>query len=284
LEINNLTAYITSIDANSTNNNTNIGFLAGATGTSTGEIGEVIFDVSGTGDIWRAYSGGSVSNGTYTVGTLEAHIDHSGNATFATSVTCPSCFGSAFNGNTRGTNTVFASDSDDGGSGSITGVAQFRNADETTASGTETAGSVLIRPGGSFSTSGVHGIIWYAEEFSKGATVTQYNLQCISSTMTVADCGASPTTVIGVAATTTTPVQVVTSGEMFVNASAAVTVGHTVCAGATAGKVTDSGGLAACTLGTEVGIVIDISQVYNGPSGATITATSTLPLVHMKVD
>jgi len=87
VETGNLTSYITVLDANSTNNNTNIGFLAGATGSSTGEIGEVVFDVSGTGDIVRWYSGGSVSNGVYTPGTLEAHLSATGLMTLVGGVT-----------------------------------------------------------------------------------------------------------------------------------------------------------------------------------------------------
>ena len=74
VETGNLTSYITVINTNSSNSNTSIGQLVGAVGTSTGGIGQVVFDVSGTGDIARWYSGGSVSNGTYTVGTLEMDL------------------------------------------------------------------------------------------------------------------------------------------------------------------------------------------------------------------
>lgn len=160
----------------------------------------------------------------------------------------------------------------------------FRGADETSATGTGTAASVVFRGGASTATTGVHGLTWFAEPYFKGTTVTLWNLQCESASMTVADCGASPTTVIGIASNATTPIFVVAYGTSPVNASAAVTLGHTVCAGTTAGQVTDSGGLTACTLGTEVGVVMAVAGTYNLPTGGTVTLSTTLPLVHMKVD
>ena len=78
VETGNLTSPITFKNTNSTNNQTSIGLLVGAAGTSTGGIGEVVFDVSGTGDIERWYSGGSVSNGVYTIGTLEGNLSATG--------------------------------------------------------------------------------------------------------------------------------------------------------------------------------------------------------------
>ncbi len=82
VETGNLTAPISITDANSTNNNTNIGLLAGVTGTSTGGIGALIYDVSGTGDIFRAYTGGSVAAGVYTVGTKQFAITSAGTGLF----------------------------------------------------------------------------------------------------------------------------------------------------------------------------------------------------------
>jgi len=87
VETANLTSYISITDANSTNNDTNVGLMAGVTGSSTGGIGELVYDVSGTGDIQRWYSGGSVSNGTYTAGTLEGHLSAAGNFTAAGTLT-----------------------------------------------------------------------------------------------------------------------------------------------------------------------------------------------------
>lgn len=95
-------------------------------------------------------------------------------------------------------------------------------------------------------------------KFLKGATVTLYNLLCSSGVdMTVTDCGANPQNWLGVALTTTSSVSVAFEGLTLVNSSNATTIGHTVCAGATAGKVTDSGGITACVLGTQVGIVVE---------------------------
>ncbi len=81
VETSNLTSAFNITNANSTNNNTSVGLMGGATGTSTGGIGALIYDVSGTGDIQRWYTGGSVSNGTYTTGTLEMNISNAGNLT-----------------------------------------------------------------------------------------------------------------------------------------------------------------------------------------------------------
>jgi hypothetical protein len=115
VETGNLTSGYVITDGNSTNNNTNIGLIAGATGTSTGGIGLLAFDASGTtNDIQRWYSGGSVSAGVYTVGTLEGHIDTSGNLTAASTVntgTAPACTAGSAGGEcyTEGTNITNAS-------------------------------------------------------------------------------------------------------------------------------------------------------------------------------
>lgn len=78
VETANLTAPWSFSDANSTNNNTDLGLLVGVSGSSTGGIAALFYDVSGTGDIARFYSGGSVSSNAYTAGTLEAEINTSG--------------------------------------------------------------------------------------------------------------------------------------------------------------------------------------------------------------
>lgn len=121
VETGNLTSAYVIENTNSTNNNTSIGLIAGAAGTSTGGIGELVFDVSGTGDIVRWYSGGSVAAGVYTVGTLQGNLSATGaltvksipsagaiggttpaaatftTGTFNTSITCTAatCLGSA---------------------------------------------------------------------------------------------------------------------------------------------------------------------------------------------
>jgi hypothetical protein len=142
------------------------------------------------------------------------------------------------------------------------------------------AGSVQVEAGGS-SSNGSNGLVQVVPSFAKGTTVTAGNLECFSSAMTVADCGASPTNVIGVAQGTVSasPISVVTGGEVVVNSSNAATVGHTVCAGSTAGQVTDSGGTAACTLSTGIGVVAAISGTWTLPDGSSAAASSTTPLI-----
>jgi hypothetical protein len=142
------------------------------------------------------------------------------------------------------------------------------------------AGSVQVEAGSS-SSNGFNGLVQVVPSFAKGTTVTAGNLECFSSAMTVADCGASPTNVIGVAQGTVSasPISVVTDGEVVVNSSNTATVGHTVCAGSTAGQVTDSGGTAACTNGTGIGIVAAVSGTWTLPDGSSAAAGSTTPLI-----
>lgn len=187
-------------------------------------------------------------------------------------------------GTTNGSLTVKGATNSATSTASGAGNLTLNGGDATGASGATIAGTALLRPGQATSASGLQGMIWFAESFFGGGTNTLWNLQCESAAMTVNDCGASPTTVIGIAANATSPIVTVTYGVSPVNASAAVTLGHTVCASSTAGKVTDSGGLTACTLGTEVGIVMAVSGTYNLPTGGTVVLSTTLPLIHMKVD
>ena len=79
VETSNLDAAYSFTNANSTNNNTSLGLLFGVTGSSTGGIGGLVYNVSGTGDLFDGYSGGSVSNGTYTPGTKEFGFTNAGN-------------------------------------------------------------------------------------------------------------------------------------------------------------------------------------------------------------
>jgi hypothetical protein len=77
-----LSSPITLVNSNSSNNNTSVGAIIGAAGSSTGGVGLLIYDVSGTGNILDVYSGGSQASGVYTPGTLEANITAAGGATF----------------------------------------------------------------------------------------------------------------------------------------------------------------------------------------------------------
>jgi hypothetical protein len=111
VETTNVTSGFVVTNGNSTNNNTSTGLIVGATGTSTGGVGELVFDVSGTGDIFRLYHGGSVSSGTYTPGTLEAHVDNSGDATFAGTIAGGSSITLGANGGTGGSVVIEGSTS-----------------------------------------------------------------------------------------------------------------------------------------------------------------------------
>jgi hypothetical protein len=195
----------------------------------------------------------------------------------------------------------------DASSAAALGAGTFRGADETGAGGAASAGgsgiirggnnaatnaasqagSVEIIPGSSTgATQGLQGLLAISESYVKGGgTSTLWNLQCIVTTtaMTVNDCGASPSTVLGVALqVNANTVLIHTVGSQTpINASAAVTVGDTVCAGTTAGKVTDSGGTGPCTVGFTAGTVIAVSGTWNLPISGSVTASTTLPIIQL---
>ena len=88
VETSNLTAPFSFTNANSTNNNTSIGLLAGVTGYLDRRHCSSLLRRFGHGRFGRfLLSGGSVSNGTYTVGTKEASIGATGNLALAGSLT-----------------------------------------------------------------------------------------------------------------------------------------------------------------------------------------------------
>jgi hypothetical protein len=172
-----------------------------------------------------------------------------------------------------------------GGAGSAGGNAIVEGGNNNGTNAASQAGSVELIPGSSVgATQGLQGLLAISESYVKGGgTSTLWNLQCIVTTtaMTVNDCGASPSGIIGVAlSVNTNTVQVhVVGSQTPVNASAAVTVGDTVCAGTTAGVVTDSGGTAPCTTGFTVGQVIAVAGTWNLPISGNVTLSTTLPLI-----
>jgi hypothetical protein len=189
----------------------------------------------------------------------------------------------------------------------VTGAGTFRGADNpsTNASAANGAGNATLRggnnsgtnaasiagniqtvPGASIgaATRGLQGLALHQVVYVKGATVTKWNLECQSAAMTVADCAASPSNWVGVAElVNTNTVQTTFEGQTPVNASAAVTLGHTVCAGSTAGQVTDSGITGPCpaSAGLTVGIVIATAGAWTLPDASTFTATTTLPVIQI---
>jgi len=207
--------------------------------------------------------------------------------------------------NTTTTQSWSISGGQDASANSVLGSLTLRGANETGAGGATAAGGGVLLEGGTNAatnatsaggniellpgastgaTQGLQGLFVQLAIYVKGTTVTQWNLQCESAAMTVADCGATPQSWIGIAElVNTNTVQVATDAQIPVNASAAVTLGHTVCAGSTAGKVTDSAGTSSCTnaQGATVGIVMATSGAWTLPDGTTFTASTTLPLIQM---
>jgi hypothetical protein len=172
-----------------------------------------------------------------------------------------------------------------GGATSAGGSAIIRGGNNAATNAASMAGSVELIPGLSTgATQGEQGLLAISENYVLGGgTSTLWNLQCIVTTtaMTINDCGASPSQIVGVAmAVNANTVQVHSlASQTPVNASAAVTVGDTVCAGTTAGKVTDSGGTTPCTTGFTVGQVIAVSGTYVLPVSGSVTLSTTLPLI-----
>jgi hypothetical protein len=176
-----------------------------------------------------------------------------------------------------------------GGASSSGGDAELAGGTNAATNAASQGGVVELLPGASTgSTQGLQGLLVQDVVYAKGGgTSTQWNLQCLvaATAMTVNDCGATPETWLGVAEVVGSNTVQVTelSSEIPINASAAVTLGHTVCAGSTAGKVTDSGGTATCTNanGSQVGIVVATAGTWTLPDGTSFTASTTLPLIHM---
>lgn len=173
--------------------------------------------------------------------------------------------------------------------GLINGLGYFQGGDETGATGANAGGAAILRGGLTTSTSGYPGITEVIQGFFKGGgTTTQWSLQSMTTTAyTVNDSAISVISPAGVATNTTTPLALVISGEVPVNATAAVTVGDTVCSSATtAGFITDSSGTGLCVTGTNVGQVIAVSGtvvVGSGATKASVALSTTLPLILLRL-
>lgn len=97
------------------------------------------------------------------------------------------------------------------------------------------------------------------ESFVKGSTVTVNKIQCPSgASLTTTDCGASPGNWVGVARDALGTVAY--SGMQLVVTAGDAVVGHTVCVGSDSPEGTDSGGSSPCANGTQLGIVMSITN------------------------
>lgn len=203
------------------------------------------------------------------------------------------------------TQSVIVNGGLDASANSVLGGLTVRGANETGAGGATSAGGFLLLSGGSNaatnaasqggsyqilpgastgSTQGLQGLGMQQSVYVKGTTSTQWFLECETAAMTVGDCGASPQNWVGVAEKVgSNIVQVTINGQTPISASGAVTLGDTVCAGATGGKVTDSGGTSTCTnsQGVTVGVVMATSGAWTLPDGTSFTSTTTLPVIQM---
>ena len=154
------------------------------------------------------------------------------------------------------------------------------------------AGGIEIVPG--YSTAGSagsymeEGVLIMAQMYGLGAgSFTQWNLVCFdpSARTQAIPCGASPTTVIGVTDSVgAAAIQVhIRPSQTPINSSNTAVLGDSVCAGSSAGLVTDSGTTTGCTAaqGMTIGKVIAVSGYYNLPDGNSATVTTSLPLIDM---
>ncbi len=178
-----------------------------------------------------------------------------------------------------------------GGSTSVAGSVLMEGGTNAATNTSSQAGSVEVLAGASnSSTIGLPGLLVLAATYVRGATSTQWNLQCESASMTVVDCGASVVNWIGVAESVgatsgTTSVQVCVVGSQCpINSGNTAVLGHTVCVGGSLhpAEVLDSGGSSACTpAGSTVGVVMAVTGAWTLPDGTSFTASSSLPLVQL---
>lgn len=207
------------------------------------------------------------------------------------------------------TNTVTYQNGQDGNGGSASGNLIVRGADCTASTNTVACSGALLRsginayasagnsagileilaaPSTGASNTGLQPLLVILDSFAISGTVTQWGLVCFTSApKTVTNCGASPSNIAGVAVSLTGTISVTVAmmgSDIPVTASAAVTIGDTVCAGTTAAQVTDSGTTINCTIGVTVGTVVATTGVWPAfPDGTSFpTVTTTLPVVHLR--
>ena len=172
-----------------------------------------------------------------------------------------------------------------GYSSSTGGGISIEGGDQASTSTSSQAGSVEVFPGEA-SGGGEQGVAIFGEIYKQGTgTVTQWGAECqsLSATMTVSDCAANPGHFVGVADVHTGSIVEVHTPPSVTpfSASAAVTLGHTVCLGAASPKITDSGSVNPCTVGITVGVVVAVTGEWNFPDGSSSSISTTLPMVNL---
>jgi hypothetical protein len=266
---------------NGTANNSS-GGAGGALVLNTGSGGSP----NGTGFVGNPGAINIQQNGTNVFGVV-------GNGGLTINAGSPTASTTVQGGQSQNTNSALggvsvqgASETGSGGSSSVGGNAFVAGGTNAATNTSSVAGSVGTYAGASTGASpntGHQGLRISAIALAKGTTSNQWNLQCSQSTPEqTQDCPANPTNILGVAATVgTVAVTVIDQGDSPINAATAVSAGHTVCAGGTPGKVTDSGGTSPCASGFTVGYVTHTSGNYTLPDGTSVSASSTLPIVHL---
>lgn len=154
-----------------------------------------------------------------------------------------------------------------GTSGNTAANAEMLAGDATGATGANTGGSLLLRPGRVTSASGIPGRIQIEGAALDGGTITSGALQCMAADRSVADCATSATNFLGIAIATADPMGFQFAGLNSVAIPADVTaagrcngtncttvVGDFVCSSAnTAGTVQIQA--TACAAGRQAGII-----------------------------
>jgi hypothetical protein len=199
--------------------------------------------------------------------------------------------GQDFSGNSAGgaLTTRGANQTGAGGSSSAAGGILVAGGNNAATNASSTAGSVEVLSGASTgsSTPGLNGLLLISRVYNFTGSYTQWGLVCMTSTSdTVTNCAASPlagvVTGVAVAQPSSTTVEVALGdSQVPINSSASATVGNSVTALSTAGKVTPGTTLQ----GVYIGQAIAISGAYPGyPDGTAFpTLSATLPLVQLNI-
>jgi len=237
-------------------------------------INTVWFD----GTHWRLpVSVSQGANGSQTTGAEVVGIPGSGGLIHAPDASSTGSLGAL---QVRGANQTGT-----GGSGTVAGGMSVEGGSNASSSGSSQAGSVELEPGAS-TAGGEQGLLVIGQHYTQGTgSITQWGLNCLqtSGPMVAGDCGASPSSALGVSDAHTggfIEVHVPPSISPAISSNTAV-LGDTVCIGAASPDVTDSGGTAPCGAGQgfTAGVVIAVSGEWQFADGASASISTSLPLI-----